>query len=289
MLVSGKKISLYLQKLLVKEIKKLGKKNVPKLTVFLAKETPEQLSFVKIKQHLAKQLKVGFQLIAFGRTPTFQKFVTLIKEKSSSPETTSSIIQQPLPQELTTDTIYNYIPDIKEIEGVKKKSPFYPPIGLATLTILKYIYGKGKLTPDLFIDIAKDQTFFKKTFKNKKVVLIGRGITGGKPIGKMLTQAKINYIGLNSKTPNPENYLKNADLIITAVGKKVIDPSSLKEGVVLVNIGLRKEGNTLKGDYEENEIKKIASVYTPTPGGVGPIDIIYLYKNLIDSAKLQRK
>jgi methylenetetrahydrofolate dehydrogenase (NADP+)/methenyltetrahydrofolate cyclohydrolase len=193
-----------------------------------------------------------------------------------------------LPSNLETDTVYNYIPDVKEIEGVKNKSPFFPPIGLAVLTVIKHIYQKGKVSPSLFVDLDRDREFFKKTFKNKRVVLVGRGITGGRPIGKVLTEAKINYIGLSSKTPNPESYYKSADVIITAVGKKVLTPSMLKPGVVLINVGVRKEKGRLKGDYEESEIKNVASYYTPTPGGVGPIDVVYLYKNLVDSAKLQK-
>jgi methylenetetrahydrofolate dehydrogenase (NADP+)/methenyltetrahydrofolate cyclohydrolase len=134
----------------------------------------------------------------------------------------------------------------------------------------------------------RDRRFFKKAFRNKKIVLMGRGITGGKPIGKTLTDAKINYIGINSKTPDATTYLKEADVIVTAVGKKVILPEMLKPGVVLINVGLRRENGRLRGDYDEAEIKKIASFYTPTPGGIGPIDVMYLYKNLIESYKLQK-
>lgn len=289
MLIDGTKIASYLQKLLKKEVLKLKKKKHPHLIVFLAKESPEQLSFVKIKSRHAREIGAGFELINFKSTPSFQKFASLLKEKSIHQETTGTIIQQPLPQELSTDSIYNYIPDVKEIEGVKKKSPFFPPIGLAVLTMIKFIYGKGKLTPDLFVDIDRDRVFFKKLFKNKKVVLVGRGITGGKPIGKILTDVKINYISINSQTPNPESYYNGADLIITAVGKKIIEPSMLKPGVVLINVGMRKEGSRLKGDYDESEIKNIAASYTPTPGGVGPIDVVYLYKNLIDATKLQTR
>jgi len=289
MKIDGAKIASYLQKLLKAEVVKLHKKIKPNLVVFLARQDSDQLSFVKIKARHAREIGAGFELTHFKTTPSFQKFAYLIKEKSAHEATTGTIIQQPLPQELSTDSIYNYIPDLKEIEGVKKKSPFFPPIGLAVLTMIKYIYGKGKLTPDLFIDVPRDRNFFKKLFKNKRVVLVGRGITGGRPIGRMLTEVKINYISLNSQTPNPESYYKNADLIITAVGKKAIEPAWLKPGVVLINVGLRKEGSRLKGDYDENEIKNIATTYTPTPGGVGPIDVVYLYKNLIDATKLQLK
>ena len=288
MQVPGQKIASYLQKLLKSDVKKLGKKNRPKLVVFLAKEEPDQLSFVKIKQKIAHAIGADFELVKYQKTPLFQEFVTTIRNKSHDQKTTSTIIQQPLPPALSTDSIYNYIPDTKEIEGVKKKSPFFPPIGLAVLTVIKYIYGKGQMTPDLFVNLDKDKTFFKKLFKNKKVILIGRGVTGGKPIGKVLSMAKINYFSINSMTPEPENYYKTADLIISAVGKKILTGEMLKPGVVLINVGMRHEGGRLKGDYDEKDVKDIASVYTITPGGVGPIDVLYLYKNLVDSAKLQR-
>ena len=124
--------------------------------------------------------------------------------------------------------------------------------------------------------------------KHKKVVLIGRGKTGGYPIGEALTKFKINYININSQTPNPQQYLSDADVIVTAVGKKIITPQVLKEGVVLINVGLRREKGKLKGDYDENEIKKIAGFYTTTPKGLGPIDVLYLYKNLLEAAELQK-
>ena len=288
MKIEGARIAEYLQRLLRAEVSKRKKKKKPRLIVFLAAETDDQLSFVKIKSKIAHKIGVEFELIKFKTAPSFQRFASLIKEKSIESNATGTIIQQPLPQELSTDSLYNYIPDVKEIEGVKTKSPFYSPIGLAVLTVIKFIFGKHRLVPDLFVNMDKDRAFFKKIFKNKRVVLVGRGVTGGRPIGKVLTEAKINYISLNSQTPNPESYYKNADLIITAVGKKVIEPSMLKEGVILINVGLRKEHGRLKGDYEEAEIKNIASYYTPTPGGAGPIDVVYLYKNLVDSAKLQK-
>lgn len=288
MKIDGAKIASYLQKVLKKEVSKIKKKK-PHLVVFLAKEDPDQMSFVKIKSRLAHAVGVGFELIKYEKPPLFIKFATTLREKSHDDKTTGVIIQQPLPSNLATDSIYNYIPDLREIEGVKKKSPFFPPIGLAVLTMIKFAYGKGKLSPDLFINLTRDRGYFKKLFKNKRVVLVGRGITGGKPIGKVLTDAKINYISINSQTPNPESYFQTADLIITAVGHKVIQPAMLKPGVVLINVGVRKEGSKLKGDYDEAEIKNIAASYTPTPGGVGPVDVIYLYKNLIDATILQNK
>jgi len=286
MFIDGKKIANTLLAILKKE-RKIIKKQIG-LSVFLIGNAPDQLSFVKIKSEVAKALRINFKLIHLTRTPNFIDFANLLKKEVANPDVTGIIIQQPLPAQLSTDSIYDYIPLLKEIEGHKKKTEFVFPLGLAVMTIIKYIYDGKRKQDIIFVDMKKDRILFKNILKSKKVIVVGRGITGGKPIGKTLGSLNINYISTNSTTVDPESYFKTADLIITATGKKVIEPSMLKPGVVLINTGVRKENGKLKGDYEEKDIKDIASFYTPTPGGSGPIDVVYLYKNLIDAAKMQK-
>ncbi len=287
--INGKKIANYLTTIIRKKISLLKKKKPLQLAAFLVGNNPEQLSFLKIKSQTAKKLGVRFKLIHLKKIPSFEAFVNHIKQESNDEKNTGIIIQQPLPAQLATASLYDYIAINKEIEGRKYKSPFLPPLGLAVLTIIKYIFGGKKLNKNLFIGIKDlDSRFFKKVFKNRRLVLAGRGLTGGEPIGETLTRAGINYFNINSQTPHPENYYQEADIIITTVGKKIIAPHMLKKGVVLINVGLHRENGRLKGDYDENEIKNIASFYTPTPGGIGPIDVIYLFNNLAEAAKLQR-
>jgi len=288
MVINCKKIASLIEKEIKKTLKKL-KKNKPKLVVFLIGESSEQLSFVKIKNKLAKKLGIKFEFIHYKKTPLFEEFARCLKQKANEKETTGVIIQQPLPAALTTETIYQYIPPEKEIESHHPKSPFLPPIGLAVLTALKSALLAGTVNEKIIISPKKDVDFFQKKLKNKKTVLVGQGITGGLPIGKTLNYFKINFIAVTSKTEKKENYYQQADVLITAVGKKVIYPNNLKQKVILLNVGLRKEKEKLKGDYEEKEIKNIASFYTKTPGGIGPIDVLYLYKNLVDAALIQKK
>ena len=285
MFIDGKKIANNLLAILKKERKTI-KKRVG-LSVFLVGSAPEQLSFVKIKSEMAKALKVDFKLILLTQTPNFIDFANLLKKEVFNKDVTGIIIQQPLPAQLSTDSIYDYIPLLKEIEGHRKKTEFIFPLGLAVMTIIKYIYNGKRKQDIVFVDMKKNRILFKNILKSKKVVIVGRGMTGGMPIGKTLGNLNVNYISINSTTVDPESYFKTADLIITATGKKVIGPEMLKPGVVLINTGVRKENGKLKGDYEEKDIKDIASYYTPTPGGSGPIDVVYLYKNLIDAAKMQ--
>lgn len=285
--IPGKKIASFLETLLKKEVRKLKKKI--KLVTVLVGESSEQLSFVRIKALTARRLGIQFELIHLKEVPSFEEFMHLLKEKSHDPKNTGLIIQQPLPAQLSTASIYDYLPLAKEIEGHRDKSEFLPPIGLAVLTVLRYALEGNKINRDLLISLQKDGSFFKRALKNKRVILVGRGITGGLPIGKTLNEARINYICINSQTPEPETYYREADVIITAVGKKILDPSVLKPGVILVNAGLRRERGKLKGDYDEKEIKAVSSAYTSTPGGVGPLDVLYLYKNLIEAARMQKK
>ncbi len=288
MLIDGKKIAFTLEKDLKKDFAKLKKaKRKIKLVVFLIGSSSGLLPFVKIKKQYAKKLGVSFEFIHLKTVPFFESFIHLIKTKSSAKDTTAIVIQQPIPAQLQTNCIYDFIPEEKEIEGHRAKSLFIPPIGQAVMTLLKYVYKQPEINKDLFINFSKDATFLKKKLKGKKILLVGRGITGGKPIGETLSAAKISYFSIHSQTPNPENYFQTADIIISAVGKKTIVPANLKPGVVLINIGLRKEAGKLKGDYEEKEVKDIAGFYTQTPGGIDLIDIIYFYRNLLDAAKLQ--
>ncbi len=289
MKVACTEIAAFLKSEIATSVQKLARKKItPKLVTILVGNSGEQLSFVTIKQKVAKELGINFELIHLRSEPPFLKFATMLREKAHAADTTGIIIQQPLSAHLQTDTIYNYIPPLKDIEGHKAKSPFIAPIGLTVLTILKYIYDKQVLNDELFVT-DKDIPVFKQILKHKKIVLIGRGLTGGSPIDKTLTHFKINHININSKTPDPEQYIKEADIIVTAVGKHIVKSSMLKPGVTLINLGLHKEGSKLIGDYHEDDVENIASFYTATPKGTGPIDVLYLYKNLIDATLLQHQ
>ncbi len=310
MIIDGKRLSSIILSYCKEKLKSVDKRKVKLSAVYVGKD-PNQLGYLKKKSQIARKLGVSFELTHFEETPSFEKFATTLRNIAYNPKTTGVIIQQPLPPELRTQTIYNFIPLIKEIEGFAKKSPFYPPIGLAILSILKYVHlaqiyeNPEEHLKDILISpilkekymqklhpeeqIKTDKYFFKETFGNKKIVLVGRGITGGKPVGETLKEFGIQFINVNSSTPNPENFFKIADIIITAVGEKIIYPEMLKEDVILINIGQRKENGKIKGDYDEEEIKDIAKYYTPVVGGTGPLNIAYLYKNLIESALLQQQ
>jgi len=286
MKIDGKRIAKIIIDYLGKKAKKL--KKPPFLAVFLVNDSDENLSFVKVKETAVKKISGKFQLFHFKQTPDFESFANKLKQVAEDPNVDGVIVQQPLPPSLSTESLFNYIPTKKEIEGHKKKSPFFPPLGLAVMTIIKYIFKAGDKTnvKEIIFRPKKDLDFFKRVLKRKKIVLIGRGKTGGQPIGQTLSSLKINFINVHSQTPNAQIFYQDADIIISAVGKKILTKEVLKPRVILISVGLRKEENKWKGDYDENEIKNVASFYTPTPGGLGPLDIAYLLYNLVEANKI---
>lgn len=195
----------------------------------------------------------------------------------------------------------------KDIDAFRKDSSFPMPIVCAVLTILENVYEKGVARLEGFptartevvaericegalaggkVGTGPRQTTFNSWLKKKSIVIIGKGATGGRPIIKTFRKMGIEPNVIDSKTKNPEDIKKNADIIISAVGKlDVVKKEEIKKGVILLSIGLHKEKDgKLHGDYEEEEIKDIAGFYTPTPGGVGPVNVACLLENLIKAS-----
>jgi methylenetetrahydrofolate dehydrogenase (NADP+)/methenyltetrahydrofolate cyclohydrolase len=289
MLIPCKEIASVMQQCMAEEVsglKKQGKKL--RLTTLLIGSASEQLSFVAIKEKKARAIGIEFKLTHLKQEPMYEKFVHILQKEALSPETTGIIVQLPLPAMLMSESLYNFIPLKKEIEGHREKTSFLPPLGLSVLTALKYTCLQSMKYEDLIVT-PQDKELFSQRLRGKRVVLLGRGLTGGHPIGKTLSHFKIPFINLASKTDptTVTEFLSEADVVITAVGKKVITSEMLKPGAILLNVGLRQEKGKLKGDYDEKDVAEQAAWHSATPGGIGPIDVLYLFRNLIDAAKLQ--
>ena len=128
---------------------------------------------------------------------------------------------------------------------------------------------------------------FEEWLQKQKIVIIGRGETAGKPIAEAFAKQQCATSIIHSTTPNPKKIMKSAGILISCVGKeRVITPDAVKSGAILISVGLWRAGDgKLHGDYEEEDIKNIASFYTPTPGGVGPLNIASLMQNLVRAAQ----
>lgn len=279
MKVDGRAIARKIYSGLEEEIAVLLEKTItPHLVIVLVGSDPASKSY--IRQKIKKAGEIGIQVTykQFPKNTSEKTLLRFIQLQNTDPSVHGIIIQRPVPPHISSESVKTAVRAEKDVDGFSTGSRFDPPLALAVMDILDEIRRKTGVKDD-----------FKQWLTSKNIVFIGRGEAGGKPVISHVEKLGIKHNIIHSKTPQPEEYLKKADIIVSAVGKeRVVKPQNLKSGVILIGIGLHKEADgKLHGDYNENEIQAIASFYTPTPGGVGPVNVARLLSNVVNSAIAQ--
>lgn len=257
MRIDGKAIADGILNTLEKKIKHLDFQ--PTLAVILVGDDPASLSYIKQKTKAAERIGAKLLFEHLSATISRETLVSAIARFNTDPLVHGLIVQRPVPIPGIGITLNTVAPE-KDVDGFTQNSPFQVPVARAVVTILKNIGA---------------------TLENKNIVIIGRGETAGKPIAKAFPSATI----IHSQTPNPNEIIKSADILISCVGKNVV--KNIKPGAILISVGLFRENDgLLHGDYEEEDVKNLAGFYTPTPGGVGPVNVACLMQNLLDAIGL---
>jgi len=315
MKIDGKALADALLSHLIRQITTLKRKGIiPTLAVIVVGDNPASLSYIRQKQKAAD--RIGAKIIISHQPSAIsrQKLRLLIERYNDNPAIHGLIIQRPLPPSLkNTSGLLGTVKPGKDVDGFVLNSLFEPPIGKAILIILKKTFTISKAK-----NLEPKTKNFLNWLKKKFIVIIGRGETAGKPIDDMLTGRRFamtprgasqqrRKIGgrsperltnlqcatsiIHSKTRHPETITRQADIIITCVGKKgIITKDVVQPGVILIAVGLwRDNEGKLHGDYEESDVDDIASYYTPTPGGIGPVNVACLMQNLVEAAGVQVK
>lgn len=263
---------------LKKQIEKLKQKNItPHLAIILVGNDSASVAYVKRKEIKAKELGIKTTILHLSDKIPQTSLLKTIQQSNNDKNVHGIIVQQPLPTHINLTSVINAIDPKKDVDGFHPDSHFQTPLATAVLKILEKVYIN---TPEL-------ESRFVDWLKTKRIVVIGKGQTGGKPIIHMLEKMKIPLTVIDSKTKSPENLTKKADIIISAVGKEnILKPQMIKRGAALIDIGISKgKSAKLMGDYDQNRIENLASFYTPTPGGVGPVNVAMLLKNTVLAAE----
>ena len=299
MRVDGKQLAEAFLNDLTLLVQSLKEKNiVPHLVVMLVGNDPASEAYVRQKQLKGEAIGMMVSVKRYEASVTTEQLLKEITAYNNDPLVHGIIVQQPLPQHIDASLLIAATNQQKDVDGFQKDSAFTPPIAEGVEEILKFIFHEiASLRPastqrdeQAQGKLPRNDNEFLSWLQSKNVVIIGKGETGGMPIIQKMQKLGVTPSIIDSKTADPVALKKQADIIISCVGKpRVVAAEEIKKGVILLSIGMfRAEDGKLHGDYEEGEIKGVASYYTPVPGGVGPMNVAMLLRNVIEAAGINR-
>ncbi len=265
MKIDGKQIASEILENLKPEVQKLKQKGVtPTLAIILIGNDAASHSYIKQKKLKGEEIGAEIKLFHFESTSE-KDLLKLISKLNNDPSIHGIITQRPLPDSFDRDKISHSVSVQKDVDGFNNESKFDAPLALAVIEILNSL-GLSDLS-------------------DKKIAVIGKGETAGGPTIKLLDKMEVTFDVIDSQTPDPNELIRKADIIISAVGRgDVLKPEVLNQNQVLIGVGLFLEDGKLKGDYSEEDVQNKVKLYTPTLGGVGPVNVACLMHNLVLAA-----
>ncbi len=266
MILYGKPVAEAIEEKIIVEIGKLKKIGVtPSLAVVLVGEDPASLIYVKKKEEKAESLGIEFKLYHLSEIASQNNILKLIDNLNKDQQIHGIIVQLPLPKDIDTEKILAAVSLQKDIESVPASPAGGSPAAQAILEILNY---------------------YNIDLKNKKIVIVGRGKLVGKPLEKILTAHGYEPLVCDSKTSDLSSKLLSADIIISGVGEPgLVMPGMVSKSAIVIDAGTAESFGKTVGDVSPEVYEKVYA-YSPVPGGVGPVTVAMLYKNLIDTTAL---
>ena len=286
-IISGTDVAKEIREELKKDVATLKEKTgvVPGLVTILVGENPASISYVTAKQKTSKDL--GFYSIQDNQPKDISEdqLLKLIDTYNHDPKIHGILVQLPLPKHIDENKVLYAINPKKDVDG------FHP------VNVGKLMIGEADYLPCTPAGIQQLLIRSGVETKGAEVVVVGRSNIVGKPIANILLQkqkgANATVTICHTATRDTAFHTKRADILIVAAGKaKAITADMVKEGVVVIDVGVNRIGMTesgkalLCGDVDFEGVKEKASMITPVPGGVGPMTITMLMMNTVKAAKI---
>lgn len=269
-ILDGKKLRKKILTNLKAKIDKFATK--PTLVVILVGENPASKIYVNNKKKTAEELGIISKVINYPADITESELLDKIRELNDDPQVTALLVQLPLPKHISKENVINTISPMKDVDG------FTP-------------YNFGKLfsgeVPTVYPCTPKGILLLLDEYNieldGKHAVIIGRSNIVGRPLSQMLLNRNATVTVCHSHTKNLSDIIKTADVVVSAAGEKIIEGKMLKNGCVIVDVGIFKDENgKTRGDVDFESASKVASYISPVPGGVGPMTITSLMLNTVE-------
>ncbi|MDU6445665.1 MAG: bifunctional methylenetetrahydrofolate dehydrogenase/methenyltetrahydrofolate cyclohydrolase FolD [Staphylococcus epidermidis] len=260
----------------VNDLKEYG--FTPKLSVILVGNDGASQSYVKSKKKAAEKIGMISEIIHLDESTSEEVVLSELNRLNNDDTVSGILVQVPLPKQVSEQKVLETINPNKDVDG-------FHPINIGKLYIDEQTFVP--CTPLGIMEILKHADI---NLEGKNAVVIGRSHIVGQPVSKLLLQANATVTILHSRTKNMNAHLKQADVIVSAVGQPgLVTKENVKKGAVIIDVGNTPDENgKLKGDVAYDEVKEIASAITPVPGGVGPLTITMVLNNTLLAEKLRR-
>lgn len=270
MIIDGKLVSTELKNTLKKQIETYKIK--PKLVVIQVGNN--EASNVYIKQKIKCADAIGAICVheKLDENITTSELINLINSLNQDESVNGMIVQLPLPKHIDEYAVLNTIIPSKDVDGLTE-------INAGKLACSKP--GLISCTPNGVIKLLK---YYNIEIEGKKVVIVGRSNLVGKPLINLFLMENATVTCCHSKTIDLKHFTLDADILVVAVGKpKLINADMVKEGAVVIDVGINRLETGLCGDVDFENVSKKASYITPVPGGVGAMTVAMLYNNLVET------
>lgn len=277
-LIDGKELAKNIRQELKIENDKLKEKGIKaKLAVILVGDDSASKIYVKNKSKACNDVGIEYEEILLDSDTTMEKLLDVIDSLNKRDDINGILLQSPIPNGLDIQKAFEKIDYRKDVDG-------FNPINVGKLTI-----GQDGFIPCTPYGIIKMLENYNIPIEGKNAVVIGRSNIVGKPLSQCLLRKHATVTICHSKSQNIKNVTKNADILISAVGKlNMVTEDMVKDGAVVIDVGMnRKENGKLAGDVDFENVKEKTSYITPVPGGVGPMTIAMLMNNVIKATKQQ--
>lgn len=260
------------------ELKKNGK--IPFLKVILVGNNPASITYTTNKKKFCEKVGARAEIIHLPEHTKENEFQNLVNEINEDSNVHGILIQLPVPEHLKHLNLNKMVSKEKDVDG------FHPD------NIFDLVRGKiekNSLLPCTPKGIVELLNYYKVEIPGKNIAILGRSMIVGKPMGLLLNSMDATVTFCHSKTINLQSITKNSDIVISAVGKPLIFGREYfrNDGSqVVIDVGMNKDReNKLCGDVDFISVSSMVKAITPVPGGVGPLTILSLVKNLITTCE----
>jgi len=241
----------------------------PKLATVLVGEDPASRVYVNLKKKDSEKIGIDYEEFYY-KDISEEDLLLLIDDLNERNDIHGILVQLPLPRHIDSNKILERIDPLKDVDG-------FNPLNVGR--ILLNISDLFPCTPKGIVKILDE---YKIPIEGSDITIINRSNIIGKPLAAMLINRGGTVTVVHSKTKNPKEKIKNADIVIIGVGKiNFLTGDMVKEGAVVVDVGITRDLNGIRGDVKYDEVSKKTSYITPVPGGVGPMTRAMLLENLI--------